>query len=1108
MAVVRDRREAKATPKAAPRPLGVRARRAGTSAKKPLRRLYKWLRFSGRGRKGVERAPRWPQPRMLIVIGKWLAYGGAAVLVLLIVRALVTVIGFRHPINFPWAINPDNSCSNTGYSCGVVNSIVMTVLSLAFVAAIFFFYRLGHLRRPYVRRARNDTVEVVQTAGTIIGDVVGRDELCHVIMDDLRDRKSRRPHVLVGGVGTGKTAVLFQLTKVLAENGAVPVPVRLRDARTDLDFEALARERFINEVAIGSFSSAEGDKVWRELRKDDQLVVLADGLEEALSGPDASGNGDSSESQGERDNRIRLAIRAAHRNRLPLVVASRPHDALVGVDAAVIELEPLGEEAALEYIEQGASKREERRIDWVIETAEITETPLYLQIARELHERNLLHWASPRGREDRLDMRGYDRAALRASLLRTWTTALTKGHFKAEVPYGAKLREATVAELAALACVGLKKDNLEVRFADLLGSKPAVDTPTADPSTPYPLLIETLKERVREARKDDDQRAETEGARVSIKREIRLAATRGAQLRLVEPRAEGVRFPHSIMQAYLASRVIADVMEEDLSFLNEALKEPGRELLLALVMHSRSPADSEDRREEWHEQVHTALLKAGRHGELGVAKSIDILAAAMEVDSARKQPRHETIARALHINWPKPSEDRTVEDAKLKAIDRFGETALSIGQRMRERDALPDLRPAYAELYAIGHEDLSYPVRVAAAQELGAGGDAVLELVENDPFPAGAEWKDDDAHRRFVLNAWLTPLLVGSVSDTGPTPTPATRANDLLERWLERVEGEQSDQRLPLSLEVALAQGFKYAANRRPQHPHARDEARLQLAEQAARMLYEARFWFSRLTLVHALCLWSLPGIEGNRDRRKSGRGLNGARRNHGSEEERHRGIDPEALVRHWLSSEIEGTEHPFVAEAHQLAVLALEKRQPERFIWIDESGVVTKIGARPPSSDVIRKHNLWIPPGTGWSALHPRAQKLVADVLLMLNLTERKGIPAERERRLKRAMRNDLPPCLTGEREYLEPNRTVGTVEMPPPGARCKDGCSFDLCPYPPKGGQPYRVELSEAFCRRQRVLLGKWPTPFPRRTARWQGALPGDLARFWTSMEKRARL
>ena len=78
------------------------------------------------------------------------------------------------------------------------------------------------------------------TAGSIIQEVVGRDELCYVSvpMQNLRDRGTRRPHVIVGGVGAGKTAVLVQMTKLLAECEAIPVPVMLREAQDaqTLDF--------------------------------------------------------------------------------------------------------------------------------------------------------------------------------------------------------------------------------------------------------------------------------------------------------------------------------------------------------------------------------------------------------------------------------------------------------------------------------------------------------------------------------------------------------------------------------------------------------------------------------------------------------------------------------------------------------------------------------------------------------------------------------------------------------------------------------------------------------------------------------------------------------
>jgi hypothetical protein len=192
------------------------------------------------------------------------------------------------------------------------------------------------------------------------------------------------------------------------------------------------------------------------------------------------------------------------------------------------------------------------------------------------------------------------------------------------------------------------------------------------------------------------------------------------------------------------------------------------------------------------------------------------------------------------------------------------------------------------------------------------------------------------------------------------------------------------------------------------------------------------------------------------------------------------------------------------VVEARKLAVWALETGQPERFIWIDESGVVARIGSRPADPGSPRKHNLWIPPSTGWTALHPRAQKLVGDVLLLLNLAER-GEPSDRNRRLQRTGRLDLPPCLAGNRSPLDPTRTVGMAATSEPGSNCHRGCPFELCPYPPKGEENYRIELSEAFCRRQHTLMTGGS--MRRRLAPWQEALPGDLKQFWKQMGQRAQ-
>ncbi|MDQ4130077.1 MAG: hypothetical protein M3133_03660, partial [Actinomycetota bacterium] len=954
--------------------------------------------------------------------------------------------------------------------------------------------------------------------------------------------------VVLGGVGVGKTAVLVELTKRLAEHGALPVPVRLRDAQQELDFSALARRRFTAEVGRTAHSDAEADRAWRELRRDDQIVVLADGLEEALSEADGTARGTDARTGAdgsERDNRIRVAMRGAQRDRLPLVVASRPHDALVGLDAAVVELEPLGEEHALEYIQEGASTHDEHRLDWVIETADVTEAPLYLQVARELHRKGLLEHARPGHDDNQLDTRGNDRIGLRLRLLETWTRALTHGYFRPEVPMSQALREATVQQLGVLACVGFIKDTIEVQFADLPaggGLHDVLRTTIKD-------LYDSLGFRGRDI--DDDVDNGEDGI---IQRELRLAATRGVRLGLVEARGGGVRFPHSIMQAYLGSRVIGSVVDvadghkynaAGHGYLKVALKHSSRELLTALVMHARTSRDlgggarsrSRARPPDYYpdlEDVRDQLAKAAEDRGRPHAKVIDLMVAALEIDSVAESPRHEELAACLSSKWPEESEDRTVEEAKLKAVMRFGEVARKVADRAAEQGG-DGLRPAYHHLYAMACNDVWYPVRLAAAQEMGRGGDHALAQLGDGQWDANEDkcrfdpaqvraklgpcvkreqakdelrtntepdWTREDGHRQLVQRAWLAPLLLTSVSKQHQLD-----AQRNLDDWLGYVGRDERGgvSAAPISLEIALAQGFKHAANRRPGRSAGVETAHQYLAEKAAEMLERARFWFSRLTLVHALCLWALPDPDMATERPEGDR----QPRRRWERDPQRRESDPAALIHHWVSSAAGGREHPFVEEACRLAVLALEKRQPERYIWIDESGVVTKIGSQPARPDAHRKHNLWIPPSTGWSALHPRAQRLVADVLILLNLAERGTDPPEqREKRLKRAMRDDLPACLAGERGYLEVDRTVGMVVVPTPGAKCKDGCAFDLCPYPPKGtSRTYRVELSEAFCRRQQVLLGRWWNPFARRTARWQGAVPRELKQFWMGMEERAR-
>ncbi|HEV2243614.1 MAG TPA: NACHT domain-containing protein [Streptosporangiaceae bacterium] len=1071
-----------------------------------------------RDRGGVDEPQRWwPGP---LIVSLAIVTGFAVVVFLAWLGWSIYVVVHGSPSNFG-QFDPDRRCGSLGFSCGAITNILTSVLLIA-LATFFLLWRIFGLVRQYRGRARADSRELVPTAGTILDDVVGRDELCQVVMADLHERRMR-PHVLVGGVGTGKTAVLVRLTEMLADKHAIPVPVRLRDARETLDFEAMAQERFLGEVNQRLISLAEGETIWRRLRNDNRIVVLADGLEEALVGNSA---------EQERDNIIRAAIRKAHQQRLPLVIASRPHDPLRATVAAILALEPLSYEAALAYIGNDGSREDERRLAWIVETADVVEAPLYLQITRELKAKGLLD-PSAGGRRGVVDTRGVDRSRLRLALLETWQRALISGYLREEVPLNQAERLAAFEHMSALACVGLKTDKLEIEFAEL---------------EPEERLSAEVQARL--AKIDGDAR-NSSGVR-NI--DVRLAAAWAGQLDLVELRGQRVRFPHSLIQAYLGSRLL-DVALADPGYCEQALKHPGpgREFLIAMVLRSRAndaagmwqpdpagaagapsasgsaagaaaaggrqarPKKTPARANVQQKYVDPLRKAAGKRHD---NKVLDMYAAALEIDCGAPEPTHLAIADKIKAQWPRihAQEPRTLDEGKLLLVSRFGDAARRIDDRRQHGEASLEL-PAYRQLYEIACLERSYPVKLAAAQEIGVGGDSAyqeLSAVLAAPCPICHSERAERLARAEVaasrsaisssvekiISAWLAPMLVGSVGATGSAQSAelADQAQADLDQWLRHIGryGRRSgEEDLDITLEIGIAQGFKYAANRRPANPDTRQELRMHLAEQALEMLKGTEYWFSQLTLIQALCLLSL------------------------SDEARHpankHGAKPEAIVQHWLDvagrdatdpnphTGVPGEPHPFVREAAQLAVLALKTGFPQRYLWIDESGVVGKVGSRKTSdATTYRKHRLWIPPSAGWTALNGRAQQLVADVLLLLNLADRGDQPPDSERRLKRSNRHDLPPCITRYRPSLDPGLTVGTATSSAPGTSCVDGCPFELCPYPPKGTQS-RMEMSEAFCRRQQMLLTR--RSLGRRRAPWQEMRHGQLINFWAEMADRAR-
>jgi hypothetical protein len=1131
-----------------------------TGAWSKLRKMFYGLkhrlRLFGLRHRGVDRPRRWVGRPWMTMSG-WAIALVAVILVAWMLRSVYVVFFLRRPWSVP--PNDDTLCRGIDVSCGAISGWITSLLSIALASVVFLFWRFWRMDRRYRARARQHARDLVPTAGPIFGKIVGRDDLCRVLMEDLRDGGSRRPHVLVGGVGTGKTAVVVLLTEMLAKRRAVPVPIRLRDADS-LDFSALAKAQFMETVNERLASAGEGEKVWRRLLQDGRIVVLADGLEEALS---------SAQDAEERDSKIRFAIRKAYDQRLPLLIASRPHTPLREMDATIHELEPLSKDAALTYVAEAGPVEDERRLSWIVETADVADSPLYLQITKEIYRLDLLDQIATRKAEV-LGTPGDDPSKLRVRLLQTWQRAMIRGDLRPDVPLRPEEREVALVWLSALACVGLKDDSLEVRLDSVVEG-------------------EIHAEVTKRLEKIDGRT----GGKLRLV-DQRLATAWGARLGLVEPQASRVRFQHSLIQAFLGSQLM-DAALRDPDYMNEALRGndrertgPGREFLIALVLHSRSklieqeaaglPSGAPDSSPDSAGAVCYQLAKAA--GDRHDNKALDIYAAAMEISSIATHNRravagtdgglrkgvaqlasqaaatigsrwpqgraagnngqssqvtagpsgtnahrakrcsHIDLAKKIQNDWPyiRSEDPQTLEEAKLGLVCRFGDALHTLTSRRHDC-------PGYAQLYEICLKESSYRVRLAAAQEMGRGGAVAFQEIEpklalpgqGGEGPLGRDknskrWNqilhgraanatpaDGEPQWAQQVSAWLAPLLVASIDAAGSDHGPESayqRAEQYLRDWRQHIRlAEPNGATLTISQEIALAQGFKYAANRRYGQVRSRPAVVGHLQAEALEMLKHARYWFAQLTLIQALCLWEIQEGEWTADGRHA---------------------NPDAIVNHWLE-EINGEQasggradhriHPFVEAAAVLTARALETGHPERFLWMDESDLVTRVGSSQEVTDSqARRHDQWIQPSMGWSGLDRHAQQLVADVLLLLNLAERGEQPGKIEQWLQRANKDTLPPCIRRDRLALKPDHTVGTAASNPPSSSCLNGCPFDLCPYPPKGQQPHRAELSEAFCRHQYMLVRR--ARIRRNTARWQGLRASQMRTFWSAMANRARI
>src|SRR4051812_5456684 len=142
-----------------------------------------------------------------------------------------------------WFTPFDASCQDHGFACNAMTELFAFAFALPAGFLLFLSLRLSRVKGRYIAAIRMQP-DSLFPSWTSKREIVGRDALCDLIDGDFtlhgvipgkRSRK-RRPRIIVGDIGSGKTGMLVRLAQVLAERGAVPVPVRLRTAGEDLDF--------------------------------------------------------------------------------------------------------------------------------------------------------------------------------------------------------------------------------------------------------------------------------------------------------------------------------------------------------------------------------------------------------------------------------------------------------------------------------------------------------------------------------------------------------------------------------------------------------------------------------------------------------------------------------------------------------------------------------------------------------------------------------------------------------------------------------------------------------------------------------------------------------
>lgn len=723
---------------------------------------------------------------------RWLAMLGAAALVgLAVALALLGV---------PGAISSEGDVfANLGKN-------LLTALVLGVVAYLWFYSWTSVRATRQLRQLAARSPELLFPIRPRIGfaaRVVGRDDVIEDVASSLHSELRTGPLMIAGETGVGKTSFLLGLARYLAvELDVLPIVLSLRDLES-IDFAELAKERFCDYIDPHLRTAEEAEKLWRWMLRRGKVVVLADDLDRArLPGQES----DPSKTV------TQLALAAARRRDLPLVVSSRPHGVPPDLDEPAIELGALelDPNAAAAYVLERAGRRGDAPAGELarahISSGDLVGNAFYLGVLARLVRQRALPAAIDGGVHE-----------VRMALLDAWRASLLGDR---SVPTAEKVRrEAALEALDRFAAARLVPGSGRAPKAGLA------------PDWSGPEVARAVV---------------GDGSHGTPNREWADALHLGERLQVIELDDEdgSLRFAHDVIQAYFASRVLRH--DEQLCRESVARAPDAPRVQLSLVLGAasgRDPAfcriacdallaDAQDVTDEQR------LLRASAAAEVAQAGGFHELDDRIAAECAAARRDGTPLAKRTVIDQLAGLAGEKVITAlwEYVADDDYGvRWAAAEGLVKRASLGAPGEAPEVG-VYIAGaraYHVLAHHFDTALARARGC-----LNQAE-DQRPD--DWDEEILPLKQM--AWVLPALRTTTAGS-EDPALARRVAGHLDELLDLDAAKVTRQR---GLEASIAQGFKSDAQLNRDAP---------IADDALKLLdRENLFWYSQVNLLHAITL-------------------------------------------------------------------------------------------------------------------------------------------------------------------------------------------------------------------------------------------------------------